>query len=563
MPSNAFDDLPPVNVLPTPQQPAPAGKTNAFDDLTPPIKSAPEKPPVTAADRVQATEGGILRGTAYLAGAIPDAAANLYNLGKAGLGAAYQGITGKPGWDVGNPNPVSNWIIRQMDKSPLTTTQPNRPDDAPSRYLATAGSVVPGVLAGGGSIPQIAANTARAAVPAMAGQAVGEARPFQSDWANNAAAIGTQLLAGALMPRGRGAPLPENQKLNEAVQQGQQAGYEFPPATTNPTAGNKIVETIAGKVSTQQHASINNQGVTNEGFRADLRLPESTGPITDVEIAQAKANAAPGYDALREAGTIQVKPSFAQKLASALSKNTGASRLAPSLGDSKLENVIGELQKTQSFDAGDAMDTMAILRDKAGEAFRSGNSNTGKAYRAASNAIEEAIDQDLSSRTAGRQGGIPPLPGDPGTLLENYRDSRRQFAQIATYEDALDPSGNVNAGKLAKALAAGEPLSGRARIAAQAASQAPKAFAVPTSSPVNHLGLWGSLGAGALAAHEYLPDHMGLGAALGAAAIPFTRWGARRYALGLGQSNALPTAGAPIAPGVVAGSYTGLAGRTP
>src|SRR6185437_11947826 len=103
----------------------------------------------------------------------------------------------------------------------------------------------------------------------------------------------------------------------------------------------------------------------------------------------------------------------------------------------------------------------------------------------------------------------------------------------------------------------------RAKVAAQAASVAPKAFGVPNSSPVHHLGLWGSLGAGALAAHEYLPEHMGVGAAVGAAAIPFTRWGARKFALGLGQGNALPTSRAPIAPGVVAGTYTGLAGRTP
>lgn len=559
MPSNAFDDLPQVSVLPTPQIPAPAAKANAFDDLTPPYKAPP--PGATAADRVQAAEGGVLKGTAYLAGMLPDAAANLYHLGKAGLGAGYQAMTGKPGWDAGEANPVGNWIARQMDKSPLTTTQPTRPDDAASRYLSTAASVVPGVLTGGGSIGQIAANTVRAGVPAMAGQAVAEARPFKSEAANNTAAIAAQLASGLAMPRGRGTPLPENQKMNDAVTQGQAAGYKFPPATTNPTAGNRIVETIAGKVSTQQNASIGNQGVTNAGFREDLNLPASKGPVTDLEIQQAKNNAAPGYDALRQVGTITVPQNFVSKLTAALSKNTGASRLAPSLGDSKLSSTIEELQQNKSFDASDAMDTMALLRDKAGEAFRSGNSNTGKAYKAASNTLEDAIDQDLSRRTTGRQAGIPPLPGDPGAILQGYRDSRKQFAQIASYEEALDPSGNVNAQKLAKALADGAPLSGRAQLAAQAASVAPKAFAVPNSSPVHHLGLYGTLGAGLLAAHEYLPEHASVPAIAAAAAIPSSRYLARRFALGLGQRNALPTTRAPLAPGVVAGTYTSLASR--
>lgn len=540
-------------------------KQQALADIpTEHLEAAAAPPPATAMDRLQAGEGGFLRGAAYL-GALPaDTLVNAVNLGRAGIGTAYQAASGRPppGWlDVqAGASPVGAALTRLMDKSPITTTQPTRPDDPASRYLAASASVVPGVLAGGGSVPQ-AMRALTATVPgAIAAQYVGEKQPFQSEAANNAAAILAQALttrAAGSLTRGPGVLLPQNAPKNQVVMTGQKAGYKFPPATINPTAGNRALESIAGKVATQQHASINNQRVTNEGFREDLKLPTGQGgSVTDLEIATAKANAAPGYDALRSAGQIQVTPTFAQRLSAALTKSQGASRLSPKLGSSELEGIVGDLKKQQSFDAGDAMDAMAMLRDKASEAYRAGNSTTGAGFRAASKALEDAIDQHLSS-----QGGAA------ADLLSNYRDSRRQFAQIGSYEDARNPlTGNVNATKLAAALKNKEPLSGRSLLAAQAAGHAPKAFAEPSSSPASHLSAWGALGAGLLAAHEYLPGHAGLAGALGAAAVPLTRMGARAYVLGPGQKNVLPRSPAPWAPGVLPGALTAGAstlGQTP
>jgi hypothetical protein len=194
-------------------------------------------PPVTAADRAHAAEGGILAGTAYLATMIPDAAANVWNLGKSALGSMYSGPASPesksavarakygngtlpdstpsdiPSWlqvDSG-PSPVGHWLTQQMDKNPITSTQPPRPDDTASRYLAAIGTAVPAAATGAGlsspaqtlakALMQTGKNTAAAAVPISVGQAVGESRPFgDNESANNAATLAAQLLAGQVSP---------------------------------------------------------------------------------------------------------------------------------------------------------------------------------------------------------------------------------------------------------------------------------------------------------------------------------------------------------------------------
>lgn len=508
--------------------------------------------PVTATDRAHAAEGGILGGLAYTATALPDAVANVYNLGKAALGAGYSAVTGKPGWDVGEPFPVGHALTNLMDKSELTSTQAPRPDDTVSRYLNTAGNVAGGIAGGEGvgtlagnapsSAAQLARSFATATPPAIAARAIAEKKPFESDAANNAASILTQALGtGALgaATRSKGELLPENQIKNDAVTQGQELGYKFPPATTNPTGGNTARETIAGKTSVAQGMTVKNQAVTNEGGRTDMGLPAGKGgAITDLELATAKAQAAPGYDALRNAGQIQAPPNFDTKLDAALARQSGAGRLSTKLADPDLQNIVNEVKGNASFDAGDAMDAISALRDKASTAYRTGNAQAGQAYKGVSKVLEDAIDSHLTA-----QGG------PAAQTMANFRDSRQKFAIINTVEDNRNATtGNINAQKLAAALKKGDYLTGNLKVAGQAAGQAPAAFAEPTKTAGNHLGMLGALiGGGELT--KLLPEnweHAGLATVAAGAAIPAARAGMRAYIAGPGQANALPRSAVPI-----------------
>jgi hypothetical protein len=244
--ANAYDDLPPIQpaTATAAQVPDATQTANAYDDITPPPKPREKDlPPVTATNRVHAAEGGILGGTAYLAALPLDTVANLYGLGKAavgtGLGLATSSTTQDPlrtpgglyhfvgpngvetfsknappagatpvsvqhpgvTLDSSGPSPVGHWLTEQMDKNPITSTQPERPDDAASRWLATAGSVVPGAAAaGGGAIAPTVKALAGALPSAAAGQAVTEAHPFQSDDANRTASVLAQALTSVGTP---------------------------------------------------------------------------------------------------------------------------------------------------------------------------------------------------------------------------------------------------------------------------------------------------------------------------------------------------------------------------
>lgn len=119
--------------------------------------------------------------------------------------------------------------------------------------------------------------------------------------------------------------------------------------------------------------------------------------------------------------------------------------------------------------------------------------------------------------------------------------------------------------KLAAALKKNDYLSGNLQTAGNAAGQAPKAFAEPTKTTGNHLGLLGALvGGGELT--RLLPEdmeHAGLATLAGAAAIPAARAGMRAYIAGPGQANALPRTTAPaLDPRILAGALAAGAPNT-
>lgn len=304
---NAFDDIPdtpPMMALPVQAgtQAAPTKAGNAFDDITPPVPAFPKKLPVTAADRLQAGEAGILRGAAYLATSPLDAVANAANVVRAGIGTGY-GLThtsetqeplktpgtlypgglyhfiapdgseryskspppagSKPVTRTQNDipsalqvdsevNPVAGALTGLMDKSPLTTTQLARPDDTASRYLATASSLIPaGLLGGGGAVGPSLRVIGGAAPSAVAGQAVMEGKPFGDNNAANTAASAVAQLALAL-----GAPAATKfairgsnpQAMQETVGAFRDVGAEPTLAQASGTAPMRFLESALSKI---------------------------------------------------------------------------------------------------------------------------------------------------------------------------------------------------------------------------------------------------------------------------------------------------------------------------
>jgi len=173
---------------------------------------------------------------------------------------------------------------------------------------------------------------------------------------------------------------------------------------------------------------------------------------------------------------------------------------------------------------------MAMLRDKADEAYRAGKNELGKGYKTISKAIEDLMEKELS-----------------GDALQKFRDARTLIAKTHTVEGAFNPSsGNVVATKLAGQLAK-KPLSGELRTAAQFGQAFPKAAQdIVDSGSVSNLGTLVSSGA-ALATHN--PWYLGW---------LFGRQGARNFLLSNpGQAMAVPSASSGIPPEVAMSLITG------
>lgn len=320
----------------------------------------------------------------------------------------------------------------------------------------------------------------------------------------------------------------ESQTLANITRKGQDAGLVVPPATANRTPTNVTLETIAGKIATQQASSAHNQPVINQLAKEAIGLNPDT-PLTQEGLSALRQEAsATGYEPIRAAGTVVAPPSLHERLVNVLSKYQGAERSFPGMGKTDLADLVSKVDQPQ-FDAGDALDVTRILRDKADVAFRAGDRGTGQGIREISNAVEGALEDGLAAKGPQYQGAV-----------DAFRNARQTIAKTYTIEEAMNPaSGNIVAAKLAAALKKGTPLMGPLKDAAQFASAFPKAVGEPTHSlGVNHLDVYAPL-MSALMGEGWLQKGAGL-------VVPLGRLGARGYLLSpLGQAGALPSMAVP------------------
>lgn len=276
-----------------------------------------------------------------------------------------------------------------------------------------------------------------------------------------ARAAGQGRLAEARLRQAQNAP------RDKAMAEGLAAGYKLPPSTINPSLKNVAIESIAGKAATTQDASLRNVEVTNNLARKSLGLPQDA-PLTREATQQVRRDAyQTGYAPIEQAGSIGTGRIYRQELNDIVSKYTGAARSFPQASKDEVRKLVDSL-RVRSFDAGDAIKQIQILRDDASKALASGDTAMWKANRAAAEALENQIER-----------GLPKTPQN-ASLLQNFRDARQMMAKAHTVEEAIDPgTGNVNANKLASDLKKGRPLSGELKTIGEFATNFRKAVQPP------------------------------------------------------------------------------------
>jgi hypothetical protein len=338
-------------------------------------------------------------------------------------------------------------------------------------------------------------------------------------------------LAGSRMPMpsaGAGAPAnfmrPGSVLRNQVLSEGGRAGYVVPPSSANPSFLNRFLEGIGGKIKLQQEAALRNQGVTDRLMTKSVGEPPNT-PITQGALSTIRADAAQkGYGAVRQIGEIPTDGKYGAAM-TAIEKSSSPGKLLSGVKpDTDVQDLVTSLRQS-SFDSSDAVDTIQYLRQAADDAFGAGKAALGRAYKAASSAIEDQIERHLE--------GVQ--TGTGKQTLQDFRNARQLIAKTYTAGKGLTETGNFNARAVASQLARKKMMDvqGPQGTVARYAATFPKATQLTQESfpSISPLDAYGSAIAGA-ASHS-----------LGPLAIPLTRVGIRQYLLSpQGQARALQAA---------------------
>jgi hypothetical protein len=342
--------------------------------------------------------------------------------------------------------------------------------------------------------------------------------------------------AGAAL-RGSSGASQQTPEMLATARRSMDAGYIIPPSQVNPSFKNRTLESLSGKFETAQLASTKNQEVTNSLVRKSLGLADDA-PLTQEAMQQVRKEAGQVYQQLKGTGTVNADKAYLDALDDIAKTVKSSTASFPKLGKTNMHgqpiDEIGDLVnglKQGQFDAGGAVDTIAVLRDNADKAYRAGDNALGKANKAGAKALEDMLDRHLQQIGA-------------TDLLPAYRNARQLIAKTYTVEKGLrEGAGTVDARALARELQKGKPLTGELRTVAEFGNTFNKAAQPPhlIGSPgVNALKPLGSLLTGGLGAATMGPAGVAMGA-LNYALPPVARSlmfskGAQRGLLGSGTA---------------------------
>lgn len=309
--------------------------------------------------------------------------------------------------------------------------------------------------------------------PGEAGQgaAIGAALPV----ALSAAAQTGKALAKVIR-----APM-QSDEVRAAVQIAKSQGLVVPPTQANPTLANRLIEGTAGKLTTAQNASAKNAKVFQRMSAKALGLPGNT-PLSPEVLQAVRKTAGQAYQAVESTGQVIPDAAYSKALDDIAAPFLKAAQGFPGAKPSPVIDLVDSM-RSSAFDAGSAVSMLRQLRTAADDAFRTGNTDIGRASRAAAGALEDVLERHIQ--------GI----GQP-QLLSNFREARKLIAKTHTVESAMNAgTGSIDARKFARALAKGKPLEGELLDMARFASAFPKAAqtveqmgSLPGMSPLDVAG---------------------------------------------------------------------------
>jgi hypothetical protein len=267
----------------------------------------------------------------------------------------------------------------------------------------------------------------------------------------------------------------------ETLAAGRDLGLVVPPATTNSTMTNRLLESFAGKEAIEQEAALHNAPIMQDAMRQFLGLPRAA-PMTVDTLADLRTQAGQAYDAVKGlGGTMMSDSRFLQRLTALEGSAGSASRSFPGLGGNSIRDALAPLRQLQ-FRGDDAVEAVKAMREAAKASFKSGETGLGRAQRGAAEAMEDLIERNIE-----RQVGLGRVGRDYARqTLDGFRNARNLMARTYAVESIINrATGNIQGAKAAKLLAKGAPITGQLRDVARFAS----AFGSATREPTRSAGV--------------------------------------------------------------------------
>lgn len=401
-----------------------------------------------------------------------------------GMGKGFKDVGRGIGQRLGMVTPEEVAESRKYDQPLMDTTEGmvgnfagNVAALAPALAIPGANTIAGASLVGGLSgLAQPTTKDESATTNALTGLALGGAGQYGvgklAQFAGNR--LASKEASGA-------AAKALNSKKDEAIREAVETGYKTIPSVSNGPLAGRVVEGLTGKEKAKQLASVQNQNLTDTLARRAFGLTPDV-PLSQDTMKAVRAEAvATGYDPVRAVPRMATDDVFRQTVSNLTSRADNAAKDFGAVVQSDIKPFADDLAKVQSFTGDSAVDAISVLREKASDAYSSGNKTLGKAYRKAAEAIEAQVDRSLAK--SGKDGA---------SLLKNYREARTKMAQTFDVEKALNEGqGKIDARVLGKLFnKSPDRLSGELRTIGKSAAAMPDVMALPKdgwSNPVTAL----------------------------------------------------------------------------
>ena len=262
----------------------------------------------------------------------------------------------------------------------------------------------------------------------------------------------------------------------ELLQRAREANLTVTPSEAGGGKLSRWAEGLAGEPKLAKGASQANAERIPALLREDLGI-EPDVPLSWAENARIRAEEGKAYDAVKNAGTIQVGKEWQRKLDLIAQSYDTAAESFEHRSDKPFSKVLdglrgrrdaaGNLVPRTGFSATAAVEEVKLLRNDADKAYRAGDKALGRVYRDMAQTLDDAMDAHLQ-----REAKTRPEMAD---AVARYRDARTRIAKTYVLDKALSASGDVDASVYARELKKNPGLlTGNAKLVAEFAQRFPR-----------------------------------------------------------------------------------------